>query len=50
MSDAGEGDVTHDEVAAVTSEEHITDRVKEYLKPDANKIPDDASAASATED
>jgi hypothetical protein len=44
---AGAGAVTAEELAAITSEDQINERVHPYLAPDYDKVPDDTSYAEA---
>ena len=44
------GDVTHEELAAIQSEDQIQERHKPYFQPDYDKVPDDDSWAEAAAD
>lgn len=46
---ADSGQVTHEELARVTSEDQLDDRSKPYFQPDVDKVPDDASGAEGAD-
>ena len=45
----GAGRVTQEELARITSEEHLDERSKPYFQPDADKITDDSSDAEGSD-
>jgi hypothetical protein len=45
----GAGQITHEELAQVTSEEQLDDRSKPYFQPDPDKYPDDDSDAEGAD-
>jgi hypothetical protein len=46
---AGSSDVSHDELAQITTVEQLDDRSKPYFQPDYDKVPDDSSLAEGSD-
>lgn len=42
---SGAGQISHEELAQITSEDQLDDRSKPYFQPDADAVPDDTSDA-----
>ncbi len=43
------GEISHDELAQITSADQLDDRTKPYFHPDADMYPDDDSAAATSD-